>query len=84
MGASFLSVLSLGGYQTIPASQKTRMEEKEKKRRRRGKGKRPARKQPMARGDVDGMVWMDGWPFFPCCLPSITAVAVRYLAVGSG
>lgn len=62
MGASFLSVLSLGGYQTIPALQKKRMN-KRKKRRTRGKGKIQARKQHMARMEtLTG--WMDGWPVF--------------------
>lgn len=86
MGASFLSVLSLGGYQTIPTLQKTRMN-KRKKGRTRGKGKIQARKQHMARMETwTGWDGMDGWMacLFPFYLPSITAIAIRYLAVGSG
>lgn len=63
---------------------KTRMNKRKKKEEKR-EGQDTSKETTHGQdGDVDGMGWMDGRPFFPCYLPSITAIAIRYLAVGSG
>lgn len=74
-GSIFFVCLCLGGYQTIPALQKTRMNERKKKGEKksgRGKEKIQARKQHMA-GMETWTGWMDGLFFhlllaiYNCC-----------------
>lgn len=88
-GGSFFFVCFVSRWLSDHSYFAKKKNEEEKKREDKREGQDTSKETTHGQdGDVDGMGWdgMDGWMacLFPFYLPSITAIAIRYLAVGSG